>query len=186
MPPQSRDPAGGTSRRAFVRSVAWTTPVIVVAAAAPAFAASGELPARLKFNGTPALYGAQYTGSRPTRLETQLAVRNDYYAQFPDVSATLTTVTVRVSYPSSIVTNASPTFVTGTGWRYTRKAVVGSMRVFTFTYTGNLTPGGADSGPLTYRVTLADRFTGPVTLTANASAQNAFDDNATVSYTVPA
>lgn len=157
--------AQNTGRRVRRRSViaaGWSTPVVVVAMAAPAFAASGGVLRFTHLNG----YGANYLPSgRPTTVESQLQVLNEWGA----TAKTLTSLTVTLAYPDTRVGGAAPTLVSGTGWAYASVAHVGSTWVYTYTFTGSVTP--ANPTPLlTVRVPLINNASGSFPIVGTAAA----------------
>ena len=63
-------------RRSVVRAGVWTVPVVTLATAAPAFAASNAK-GELKFD-TFNVFPTDYSGGNPTKLESQIQVQNKY------------------------------------------------------------------------------------------------------------
>ncbi len=89
----------GTARRPLLRAAVWTLPVVALGAAAPALAASADLPAHLVFDTVNTFGGAYNSAGKPTTLMTQVQVRNAYYAAYPSVSASVQTLTLVVRRP---------------------------------------------------------------------------------------
>ncbi len=154
---------GQPDRRTLVRAAVWATPVVAVAVAAPAVAASATKPI-LQFD-TLNLFGADYVGGNPTTLESQIEVQNVFAATSP----TLTTVTVAVTYPDTRVSGAAPTSVTGAGWSFSSAAHVGSTWVYTFVYGGSVPPG-ASTSTVDYHVPLTSAAAGTIVITGSAFA----------------
>lgn len=158
------------SRRAVGRAAAWSAPAVVIAAAAPAHAASVQ--GTLKFNFLNA-YGADYQGSMPTTIESQLSVQNVYTANGP----VLTTLSVTLSYPADRVTGGAPTLVSGSpSWSYSGAVLTGGRWVYTFTFSGSVISGDSTS-MLDVKVPLTS-VTGSLTVQGTATASG-FTGNAT-------
>ncbi|UIJ33994.1 hypothetical protein [Allobranchiibius sp. GilTou73] len=171
-------------RRAVIAGALWTAPVILIGAPAPAEAASTSVqPAQLVFNTLNTTGTSSNDAGKPTALATQVQVLNTYYASYPSVSATVQKLTVVVRFPSTQVTAAAPTNVSGTGWAFTKVASSGGNRNLTFTWTGSIDPGDA-TAMLSFTVALRNTTAGDRTLTATASATNATDANGSATYTV--
>lgn len=119
------DPSSTPSRRSVVRGAAWSAPVIVLATAAPAVAASG--PASVVTTVPPT------SDNSATTLPVTINFTNSNTG-----STGLTTVTVRfqvagfLTIPEGSVTDAAPTGVTP-GWVPGVPTGTGTNRVFTFT-----------------------------------------------------
>lgn len=154
---------GQPDRRTVVRAAAWATPVVAVAVAAPAVAASTNTPI-LHFD-TLNLFGADYVAGDPTTLESQVQVQNVFAATSP----TLTTVTVVVTYPDTRVSGAAPTSVTGSGWSFSSASHVGATWLYTFVYGGSVAPG-ASTSTLDYHVPLTSAAAGIILITGSAFA----------------
>lgn len=186
-PERAGAPGRRLGRRRVLWSAAWSAPVVVVAARAPAVAASpGVLPARLSFDEFGVFRAADDPVSgKPTAVAPQLQVQNLNYAPFPQVSATLTSLTVVVRFPTQRVGAApTPTRLTGTGWAYTGSTTSGTDTDFTFIWTGSLPPGGSTSR-LRFQVALSDRNPGPFGVSASASGVNATTLTDEKTYTQP-
>ncbi|MGC4112121.1 MAG: hypothetical protein QM747_17245 [Nocardioides sp.] len=160
-------PSRRLDRRALVRAGVWSVPVISVAAAAPAFAATST-------TGTPTLqlnwlsiYGADYTGSKAGSAESQTAVQNVWQNSAVNGGPTLTQITLTVTYQNKNDGDA-PSLVSGTGWTF--GSVTGST--YTFLWTGVLAPGGS-TPTLTWRVPLKKSFNGNIKVAAYAAANGA-------------
>ncbi|PKH40494.1 hypothetical protein CXG46_12750 [Nocardioides alpinus] len=153
--------------------------MVAVAATAPAYAAS-PLGAQLTFN-TANVFGADYAGSRPKKLESNVQVQNSYYAGAP----TVTSLILTVSYPKTVVGGGAATSVSGVGWSYTSVASSGTQWVYRFDWVGTAAPGG-NTGTMVFRVPIVNPYPGavPVTpsFTASASGGTAL---AAPSYTLP-
>jgi hypothetical protein len=150
-------------RRTVVRMGAWTVPVVSLAAAAPALAASAAK-GKLKFD-TFNVFGADYTKGKPTSAQSQIQAENVYTAGGP----TLTTLTVLVTYPGSRVTGAAAQSVSGSGWTAGSPTQSGSDWVYSFVWTGSLASSHSTS-TLSYKVPLKNSSSGNLALTAVASA----------------
>ncbi len=153
-------------RRTVVRTGAWSVPVLSLAVAAPALAAS-TAKGKLKFD-TFNVFGADYNNKgKPTSAQSQIQVQNVYTAGGP----TLTSVTVLVTYSGSRVDGAAPQAVTGTGWSFGSAVHSGSDWVYSFVWTGSLTSSHSTS-TLSYKVPLKNNSSGNMALTALASGTN--------------
>ena len=98
-------------------------------------------------------------------MESQLQVLNEWGA----TAKTLTSLTVTLAYPDTRVGGAAPTLVSGTGWAYASVAHVGSTWVYTYTFTGSVTP--ANPTPLlTVRVPLINNASGSFPIVGTAAA----------------
>jgi|tagenome__1003787_1003787.scaffolds.fasta_scaffold20782072_2 hypothetical protein len=151
-------------RRSVVRAGAWTLPVVSLAVAAPALAAS-VTKGTLTFD-TFNVFGADYNNKgKPTSAQTQIQVQNVFTPGGP----TLASVTVLVTYPGSRVTGSAPTAVTGNGWAFGSASASGSNWVYSFVWTGTLTTSHSTS-TLSYQVPLKNNSSGNIALTAIASA----------------
>lgn len=140
----------GVGRRAIVRTGVWTVPAVAVAVAAPAMAHSGGT-GKLKFDTFNA-FGADYDGAgRPTAIESQVEVQNEFVAGGP----TLTTLSVTVTYPAGRVTGAAPTRLTGEGWGFASSSVSGGQWRYNFSWSGMLASSRSTS-TLDYRVARTD------------------------------
>ncbi len=151
-------------RRTVVRVGAWTVPVVSLAAAAPALAASATH-GTLKFD-TFNVFGADYNNKgKPTTAQSQVQVQNVYAAGGP----TLATLTVLVTYPGSRVNGAAPQSVTGSGWTFGSATQSGTDWVYSFVWTGSLVTSHSTS-TLSYKVPLKNNSSGNIALSALASA----------------
>lgn len=160
-------------RRTVVRVGAWSVPVVSLAAAAPALAASTTT-GTLKFD-TFNVFGADYNGAgKATTLQSQIQVQNVFVAGGPTVS----TLTVLVTYPGSRVDGSAPTHVSGSGWTFASATPSGSSWVYSFVWTGTLATSHSTS-TLTYRVPLSVLSKGKVEISGIATAAGM--DNATAS-----
>ena len=77
--------AARPTRRAVVRSAAWSVPVVAIAATAPAFAASS--PARMSFTDTPVKWG---TGNAPKHVSWDVVLTNGVTRTITSVALTFT------------------------------------------------------------------------------------------------
>lgn len=152
-------------RRTIVRAGVWTVPVVTLAAAAPALAAtSGTTQGALKFD-TLALYGSDYVGGKPTTLTTLVQVENTY-----DGGGTpVTGLTVLVTYSNGRVDGAAPTSVSGSGWTFGSASKSGGSWIYSFVWTGSLAVY-ASTPQLTYTVPMKNSSSGNADITAIASA----------------
>ena len=97
------------SRRTMLKTAAWSAPVIAVAIAAPAAAASGGR-ASMKINTNPCNYFYGLPGIR-TGVITQFSVSNQYVDwQNPPL---ISTIRITVDYPAAWITTDAPFNVTG-------------------------------------------------------------------------
>lgn len=152
------------TRRLAVRGLAWSAPVLTVASAAPALAASGVHFVSLKFNYFNG-YGADFSQGKPTTIESGLQVQNVWAAGVPNA----TPITVKVSYPASLVTGGAAVIMSGTGWTVSGPTT-GTTVIYTLSYSGSVPPGGSTTD-VKFRVPLIVPTTpGSYTLTATASA----------------
>ena len=117
-------PRRSIDRRSVIRAGAWTVPVVSLAVAAPALAASATK-GTLKFD-TFNVFGADYNNKgKPTTVQSQVQVQNVFTTGGP----TLSSVTVLVTYPGSRVDGAVPSpsrAPAGRSARPPRAAVTGS------------------------------------------------------------
>jgi hypothetical protein len=151
-------------RRSVVRAGAWTVPVVSLAVAAPALAAS-VTKGKLQFD-TFNVFGADYNSKgKPTSAQSQVQVQNVFTPGGP----TLTTVTVLVTYSGSRVSGDAPQSVTGSGWAFGSATASGTSWVYSFVWTGTLTSSHSTS-TLSYKVPLKNNSSGTIALTATASA----------------
>ena len=168
------------ARRTVVRASAWTVPVVAVAVTAPAMAASVPT-ARLVFDNAN-VYGADYKGATPNRLESIAQVQNQWAAQAP----TLTTLVLTVTYPKTVVSGGKATNVTGAGWSYTKVVASGASWSYQFDWIGSAAPGG-NTGTVGFHVPLANPYPSrakvSATFTATASGSTTMTS---ASYELPA
>lgn len=156
------------TRRSLL-STAWAVPVITVAAAAPAVAASpNTVRGRLRFTYLTGFFADYDTTGRPRSIVEKFGVLNEYVEGGPTIVA----VTVTLTYPASrIAAGAVPT-VQGTGWSFTGSRQVGGSRLIDLTWSGSAPPGKAlDEAEVT--LPLADRTPGTIQVSAVASAPSA-------------
>ena len=162
-------------RRSVIRAGAWTVPVVSLAVAAPALAASATK-GTLKFD-TFNVFGADYNNKgKPTSAQSQVQVQNVFTAGGP----TLTSVTVLVTYPGSRVDGTAPQSVTGSGWSFGSATQSGTTWIYSFVWVGTLAPSHSTSA-LSYKVPLRNNSSGNVALTASASATGIASASATAS-----
>ncbi|XAS75321.1 hypothetical protein V3G39_11665 [Dermatophilaceae bacterium Sec6.4] len=171
------------TRRTVVRAGAWTVPVIATAAVLPsASASSTDRPAQLLITGLN-MNGVS-TAGKTIGLRTQFSVQNQYYAPYPAVSATLTSVIATAAFSANQVTAVAATSVTGSGWTASAPVSAGGLLTYTFTWTGTAAPGGTTS-TLDFQVALTDSSPGVRSLTVKATGSNATSDTKVATYTVP-
>jgi len=116
------------SRRRVLIGAAWATPVVLVATAVAAAAASG-LP------GTLALYQPSTVLSATTMYARMSIAFAGDGGPSPDLP--VTTVKARISVPTNRVTaNVAPA-VTGAGWSYFGRTSASGTTVFTFNWVGS-------------------------------------------------
>ena len=162
-------------RRSVIRAGAWTVPVVSLAVAAPALAASATK-GTLRFD-TFNVFGADYNNKgKPTSAQSQVQVQNVFTAGGP----TLTSVTVLVTYPASRVDGTAPQSVTGSGWSFGSATQSGTTWIYSFVWVGTLAPSHSTSA-LSYKVPLRNNSSGNVALTASASATGIASASATAS-----
>lgn len=162
-------------RRTIVRTGAWSVPVLSLAVAAPALAASTSK-GKLKFD-TFNVFGADYNSKgKPTSAQSQIQVQNQFTAGGP----TLTSVTVLVTYPGSRVDGDAPLAVTGSGWSFGSATQSGSNWVYSFVWSGSLATSHSTS-TLSYKVPLRNNSSGTIALSALASGTNVDPATATAS-----
>jgi hypothetical protein len=162
-------------RRSVVRAGVWTVPVVSLAAAAPALAASATK-GTLTFD-TFNVFGADYNNKgKPTSAQSQIQVQNVFTAGGP----TLSTLSVFVTYPGSRVTGVAPQSVTGSGWTFGSATASGTDWVYSFVWTGTLATSHSTS-TLSYKVPLKNNSSGNIALTALASASGVQSGSASTS-----
>ncbi len=126
-PPQT--PAG-SSRRALVRTVGWSVPVVAVASAAPAFAASPPA-----WTITSLSYEGNAAGTRNNAATYQFRFTLDILAGTTVTSPSATFSSVATAN-GCVISGVNPTGTAG-GWNVTGSdnagASVGAYRFFTFT-----------------------------------------------------
>ena len=139
------DAPSALRRRNVVRAgvVAWTVPVVSVAAAAPAFACSGAL----SVGGT-----GNYAAGNPTVVQFSLTVANSGQTVNGEVTMTLVV-------PAAAGHTAAPTFSTLTGLTKSGTAVEAPTQVWTQTYTRPSMANGSQS--VSGTITFTDPATTP-------------------------
>ena len=168
-------PRRSIDRRSVIRAGAWTVPVVSLAVAAPALAASATK-GTLKFD-TFNVFGADYNNKgKPTTVQSQVQVQNVFTTGGP----TLSSVTVLVRYPGSRVDGAAPLSVTGTGWSFGSATQSGSDWIYSFVWVGTLATSHSTS-TLSYKVPLRNNSSGNIALTASASSAGIASASATAS-----
>ncbi|KQQ05471.1 MULTISPECIES: hypothetical protein [unclassified Rathayibacter] len=181
-PDVSAVPSGtpSTDRRSIVRAALWSAPVIAIAFATPAAAASAA-PTSPATRATSTIVfdtwqnNAHWDGSgHRTGLDTRIQVQNRYWtgSDFAAVSAPVTTLSVRVRYPASARVGARPVALAGDGWSWTAATadLKGAVE-YVFTWSGGALAASRSTPELTY--TLNADVPGQVQLSASASAPNA-------------
>lgn len=151
-----------TTRRRVIKHVAWSVPVIAVAAAAPAHAASGR--AEIKFEFYQFNFADYDNAGRPGTLVGSLSLQNSG----GPTPTTVPSIAVTLTFPATRVGSAAPVSVSGLGWTYQSNATSGGTISFVFVWTGTLAPNGSTS-QLGFKVALADNSPGSITSTASAS-----------------
>lgn len=182
MSDQTEDQGGdrrsaGTTRR-MVLGAAWSVPVVLVGAPAPAIAASVR--GILSFD-TLNLYGAGYNrAGKPTLLESRVQVQNRYVAAGP----TLTALTLTMTYPDTVVSGGAPNIVSGPGWSFTGATHVGATWVYRYAWTGSV-PSSGSTPELQVQVPLsATAPPGTVVVSAQASATGFTSVTGNATYTL--
>ncbi|MEJ3404865.1 hypothetical protein WDJ51_08975 [Rathayibacter sp. YIM 133350] len=149
------------TRRNLVRTAAWVTPAIIVAAAAPAQAASAvhavnpaKPPAQLiVYTFQPDVVWDN--NGHKTKVSTVFKVDLAYVANAQSVQTIVTTI----AFPTNVVKNKAPVNTLGAGWSYIGQTSSASADTFTFTWTGALT-GTSATPPVTFVVELAPQASG--------------------------
>jgi len=173
-------PALPIDRRTVVRAAAWSVPVVALALAAPAAAASGIAPVAPSRPTSTLVFdtwqsNAHWDGSgHRTGIDTRIQVQNTYWtgSGYSTVGAPVPTLSVRVRYPASSRVGAAPVAISGAGWSFTTAVADGAGSIeYVFTWSGQALAPSQSTPQLTY--TLAAEVPGQVQLTATASAPNA-------------
>ena len=163
------------TRRSVVRTAVWTVPAVTVVASAPALAATpGKADLVIQ---TLTASNSGFVGGQPTTVTSAVQVRLAYAA----AAANVTSITLDVVFPTTLVQSASPTITSqngGTGsFTFTSQTVSGPNVIFRFTWTGTLQPtGGAQTPQLNFTMprTSAPQGTLPGTVyTATATSPTA-------------
>lgn len=117
----------GISRRRVLGGIAWATPAIMVATAAPSFAAgSTREPGGLVISGT---------GIQDASVFTVTATTIFNGGATPATAYPVSGITTAISVPTArVAAGAGATAVTG--WSYVSRAVSGADTVFTFAWSG--------------------------------------------------
>jgi hypothetical protein len=175
-PEHSGAPAHST-RRSLVRAAVWSAPVVAVALASPAAAASEVPPAPLPDQRTSdatlsfdtfVSWSAQWVGSTPTATVTQVQIQNQYW-HASSVGAPVPVLSVRVCYPAAAHAGAAPTAVSGSGWRFVAAVPLADGSVdYVFTWSGPALEPGHSTPQLEYVVPVVASG-----LVGEASAPNA-------------
>lgn len=152
----------GVSRRSVVKGAAWTAPVIVVASAAPAMAASGPA----------AVTTTVATAQSGSNLDVSLSFVNANMG----ATSNPTTLAVRFSPTAGTVDPAAPINIvtTGAAWSYVSSTVVGTVVTFNFTSTGipgATTPTGTSTCTLAFKIKVnGGTSAGAINVTANTAS----------------
>ena len=163
--------------RRVLGAAAWTAPVVLAARGVPAFAASPRGKLSLNYFN---VYGANYVNGAYTALESGLSVLNVYTPTSP----TLTSITVSVRIPATRVAGAPATLKAGPpGWAASGAVLSGADWVYTFTYTGSVSPGGGTTD-LKFVVPLRNTVAAPFVMTATASGSAVESATSTISATL--
>lgn len=163
------------SRRQVVRAAVWSAPVVTSVALAPHAAASGGTIVSQCYDVSPSAYTS---AGRPTALVGSMSFGN---TGVPNV--TINTITVTVTFPSSRVSAAAPTNVTGAGWAYTSTSLGGGARTFVFTWMGSL-PAYGSTSQLTFTVAPSNSSPGTISSTAIATASGGNSVSTTTTRTI--
>jgi hypothetical protein len=150
-------------RRQLLKAGAWAAPVLVLATAAPAAAAStdpadagGAAPAQ------PGVDIAVYTFAQdnydviwdgPTQSNRIVAMKGQ--AAFTNLDATraITSLTLTLTVPALGMTEGRlPEVTSGAGWRAVSAVRTGSNMIYTFLFTGNVVGKDTTSPLLQYRL----------------------------------
>jgi hypothetical protein len=165
----------GISRRRLVQTAAWTTPAILIATAAPAYAVSG-----VDVNaGLPTTFRS--ISPLVSGLDITIPFSNDGSVNATALVVTVTLVPTNPSAPSRI--NAASTTATASqadGWSAPAAGGTSAVRTFAFTRLGGLAAGA--SSTLTFTVHASNNalaapnqggtITVAITSTTPASANN--------------
>jgi len=168
------------TRRTVLAGAAWTAPVILLTAAAPAAAASGVIDARLRWNTWRNNYVDDGHGN-VTGIKTGVQIENNYHADdtYQVVSKPVDVVYVFVKFSAGACAGEAPTSVTGGGWSFVSHVVNSDGSVeYQFQHVGTVNPS-LNTGELNF-VVAATRVSG-ATASAYAIAPNADSAKAPVS-----
>lgn len=149
--------------------------MVLSVVAAPHAAASGGTIVSQFYDVSPTAYEAS---GRPTALEGSMSFGN---TGVPNV--TITAIQVTVTFPSSRVSGAAPTNVTGAGWAYASSSVGGGTRTFVFVWTGSL-PAYGSTSQLKFTVALTNNTPGTISSTATGSASGGNSVSTTTTRTI--
>lgn len=135
-----------SSRRTVLRGAAWSAPAIVIATAAPAYAASGAASITQTVSGV--------VDSGTLVMTTTVDFLNS------NTGATTATVVVRLGASAGQVSGAAPGAVSP-GWAFVSSTPAGSAAIRWYTFSGTI-PGATDaSGPSSVAASVLS-FTVPV------------------------
>lgn len=126
----------GISRRKIIQNVAWTTPVILLATAAPAVAASGAV-GNLR---TSSIGGSARHSGGPNRYVFAHATVT-CEPQDPEFSG----LVLRFGFDSSLVGSQMPHVVAGTNWQFSGETISGGVRYLIYSWTGTPLSGSYTS-----------------------------------------
>lgn len=117
----------GVSRRRIIHAAAWAAPVVLVATALPAAAATGDPPGTLAFNGT------FFTNVNGANDQLHLVVFHSGPANADDLRNI--SVTIRIAAAN---VEAVPASVTGSNWALSSATVSGTDFLYVATYVGSV------------------------------------------------
>ncbi|WKK72247.1 hypothetical protein Q0F99_04420 [Rathayibacter oskolensis] len=170
-----------TDRRSLVRAALWSAPVVAVAFAAPAAAASATVAPPVTRATSTLVFdtwqnNVHWDGAgHRTGIDTRIQVQNRYWTGTGDlttVGAPVPTLSVRVRYPASARVGARPVALAGDGWSWTAATADARGAVeYVFTWSGAALAPSRSTPELTY--TLNADVPGQVQLSATATAPNA-------------
>ena len=151
------------SRRRVLHAAVWAAPIIVIAQAAPATAAS-TVPASIALGGASA-----------TRFDPEATTsRVEATAQVVQTAGTavVTSITVRFEFTSTLVSaSQTPTVLEGAGWTLLTSGTAVGITYFTYTYNAALL--GTSTTALKISAAVAQNNTATLSTTIKADAQDA-------------
>lgn len=136
------------SRRTLLKAGAWSVPVVALAVAAPAKAASGEEAIVDAYTFSQSGVETFYDGAKGGNVVTAFNGSATFSVTW-DSPVSVNSATLMISVPAAgIDLQKSPTF-SGTGWTYAGQSSSGGTVVYTFVFGGEV-PKSGTSPTLTY------------------------------------